>query len=107
MGRTMAQDHSETLHILGADEHDCGPALARQRMAEITEWRQRAKAAEARLTVLEAHEGAMLEEFERLFQAVEGYRCGSLTRDGLMHYYEIARQFRIAHPFPPADKEQP
>jgi hypothetical protein len=39
-----------------------------------------------------------IEEFDRLFQAVEGYRCGALTRDGLMHYYEIARQFRIAHP---------
>lgn len=41
------------------------------------------------------------EEFDRLFQAVDGYRGGSLTREGLMHYYEIARKIRAE--FPSAD----
>ena len=58
---------------------------------------------DARLLVLQAEqaqwqqqEEGLVEEIDCLCQAIEGHRCGSLTNDGLWHYWTKAKKLLAA-----------
>ena len=69
-------------------------------LADYERMKVRAETAEAQLTALQAEQAQwqqpLIEEIDCLCQAIEGHRCGSLTNDGLWHYWTKAKKLLAA-----------